>query len=426
MPGRKPEEAVLTPTQLVGVLLVPAFVLVLITWTAASVYLLIAGVRNGHRALALGRARRALAAITIADRHDEELRTSVVSLMATLPDDVVLPLASGTTHRAALDRIVAEAAVARVGRQALEALASERHAPKDNWRRIAAMRVLAAGSAAAPLVPILTRALDDDPEVVGASLSVLGRLEDRAAGLALIGALKDHKYAPSRIATYLDQSPAAIADALVPLLHHPDAQVRYWGATLVSRHRAPGVERDVEMLTKDPSPLVRKAAVATLAEIDGAAAVAVVQPLLADPIWYVRAHAARALAAANAVDTAEQIAALLADREWWVRLAARESLQQMGEEIWSVLVPYLDHADAFARNGAAEVLQNIGVLDSLIVLEAATSRPSANKVEMLRKIAAAGGTRMTEALLERVDESVRPRVRSLLVSLGLEPTEIRS
>ena len=416
----------LTPSQLVGVLLVPAFVLVFVTWAGASVYLLITGVRNGQRALALGRARRAFAAITVADRHDEELRTAVVSLMATLADDVVLPLASGTTHRASLDRIVAEAAVARIGRPALEALAGERRPPKDNWRRIAAMRVLAAGSAAAPLVPILTRALDDDPEIVGASLAVLGRLDDRAAGLALIGALKDRKYSPSRIATYLDQSPASIADALVPLLHHPDAQVRYWGATLVSRHRMPGSERDVALLTKDPSPLVRKAAVATLAELDGAGAVPAVQPLLADPIWYVRAHAARALAAANATDTADQIAPLLADREWWVRLAARESLQQMGEEVWSVLVPYLDHADAFARNGAAEVLQNIGVLDSLIVLEAATSRPSASKVEMLRKIAAAGGTRMTEALLERVDEGVRPRVRTLLTSLGLEPTQVRS
>jgi HEAT repeat protein len=417
---------VLTPSQLVGVLLVPAFLLVFVTWAGASAYLLIAGVRNGQRALALGRARRALAAITVADCHDEELRTAVVSLMATLPDDVVLPLASGTTHRPSLDRVVAEAAVARIGRPAIEALAGERRPPKDNWRRIAAMRLLAAGSPASTLVPLLTRALDDDPEIVGASLAVLGRLEDRAAGLALIGALKDHKYAPSRIATYLDQSPAPIADALVPLLHHPDAQVRYWGATLMARHRVPGVERDVASLTKDASPLVRKAAVATLAEIDSAGAVGAVQPLLEDPIWYVRAHAARALATAHATDTAEQIAPLLADREWWVRLAARESLQQMGEEIWSVLVPYLDHADGFARNGAAEVLQNIGVLDSLIVLEAATSRPSASKVEMLRKIAAAGGTRMTEALLERVDENVRPRVRSLLTNLGLERTEVRS
>ena len=140
-------------------------------------------------------------------------------------------------------------------------------------------------------------------------------------------------------------------------------------------------------------------------------------------MWYVRAHAARALGDAGGPDVAEEVAPLLADREWWVRLAAKESLQAMGEEVWAVLVPFLDHADPFARNGAAEVLQNIGILDSLIVLEAATARPSATKIEMLRKIASAGGTRMTEALLERVDATTRPRVLTLLQTLGLAPSE---
>jgi hypothetical protein len=92
----------------------------------------------------------------------------------------------------------------------------------------------------------------------------------------------------------------------------------------------------------------------------------------------------------------------------------------MGSEVWATLVPYLDHTDAFARNGAAEVLQNIGILDSLIVLEAATTRPSPAKIEMLRKIASAGGTRMAEALLDRVDADSRARVRDLLSTLGLE------
>jgi hypothetical protein len=58
------------------------------------------------------------------------------------------------------------------------------------------------------------------------------------------------------------------------------------------------------------------------------------------------------------------------------------------------------------------------------VLEAATGRPSADKIDMLRKIAAAGGTRMTEALLERVDSETRPRVRDLLANLGLEPAGV--
>jgi hypothetical protein len=33
---------------------------------------------------------------------------------------------------------------------------------------------------------------------------------------------------------------------------------------------------------------------------------------------------------------------------------------------------------------------------------------------------------MTEALLERVDDQARPRIRQMLASLGLEPTGVRS
>ena len=54
------------------------------------------------------------------------------------------------------------------------------------------------------------------------------------------------------------------------------------------------------------------------------------------------------------------------------------------------------------------------------------ARPSASKIEMLRKIAGAGGTRMTEALLDRVDPETRPRVRHLLETLGLEPAGAQS
>jgi len=249
---------------------------------------------------------------------------------------------------------------------------------------------------------------------------------DDIAATALIDALKESKYAPSRIATYLDHFERGIGGDLRPLLHHPDPNVRYWGATLLSRHPVEGIDRDLAALSADPVPLVRKAAVASLAQIGGPALADVARRLMSDPTWFVRAHAARALASTSDPDVAELIAPLLADREWWVRLAAKESLQQLGDEVWSVLVPYLDHEDGFARNGAAEVLQNIGVLDSLIVLEAVTARPSTAKLEMLRKIASAGGTRMTAALLERVDARTRPRVRALLETLGLEPAGVES
>jgi HEAT repeat protein len=411
------------PSQLVDALLQPVFGLVLATWAGASLFLLLNGVRNGRRALALEKGRRALARIDVPETDEEGLRTAVVSLFAVLARDIVLPLSVRGTGRPVLDRVVAEAAIARIGRDTLETLAATSAAPKYNWRRIAAMKLLAAG-AHPDLVALLRRTLEDmDPEIVGASLTLLGRIPDPAAAVALVEALKESKYAPSRVATYLDQFPLEIPDLFVPLLHHPDANVRYWGATLLSRDAGKHVASSLGALTDDPSPLVRKAAIASLSRVDKAAALPAARALLADEVWYVRAHAARALGDAGGPDVAEEIAPLLADREWWVRLAAKESLQTMGEEVWAVLVPFLDHSDPFARNGAAEVLQNIGILDSLIVLEAATARPSATKIDMLRKIASAGGTRMTEALLERVDVHTRPRVRTLLQTLGLAPTE---
>jgi len=411
------------PSQLVDALLQPVFGLVLATWAGASLFLLLNGLRNGRRALALERGRRALARIDVPETDEEGLRTAVISVFAALTRDVVLPLSIRGTGRPVLDRVIANAAIARIGRDTLEMLATTTAAPKHNWRRIAAMKLLAAGEHP-DLVALLRKTLDDhDTEIIGASLSLLGRVPDQAAAVALVEALKDSKYAPSRVATYLDQFPLEIPDLFVPLLHHSDPNVRYWGATLLSRDGGKQIAPSLLALADDPSALVRKAAVAALSRIDKVAALPAARSLLSDGVWYVRAHAARALGDAGGPDVAEEIAPLLADREWWVRLAAKESLQAMGEEVWAVLVPFLDHGDPFARNGAAEVLQNIGILDSLIVLEAATARPSATKIEMLRKIASAGGTRMTEALLERVDATTRPRVLTLLQTLGLAPSE---
>jgi HEAT repeat protein len=416
---------VLTPSNLLDVLLLPAFFLALGAWIVVSLVLLLRGLGGGRRALALARARQKLQEIANRQLEAESEHSALVALVATLPDSVLLPLGAGGPDDARSRRL-AEAIIARIGRGPLEALSVAASHPRHNSRRIAAMQLLARAQSPG-VTTLLARVVDDrDTEIVGASLALLGRVPDETAAAALIDALKESKYTRSRIATYLDRFGQPLGADLRPLLHHPDPDVRYWGATLLSRHPVDGIDQDLSALSADPAPLVRKAAVASLAQIGGPALGPVARRLLSDGTWYVRAHAARALASTGDAEVAEEIAPLLADREWWVRLAVKESLQQLGDEVWSVLVPYLDHEDGFARNGAAEVLQNIGVLDSLIVLEAVTAKPSTAKLEMLRKIASAGGTRMTAALLERVDARTRPRVRALLQTLGLEPAGVES
>jgi HEAT repeat protein len=181
-----------------------------------------------------------------------------------------------------------------------------------------------------------------------------------------------------------------------------------------------GLESELAALTEDPDARVRKAAIASLGRIGDRVAADSAVRLLADSVPFVRAHAARALGELERPDCAPKVAILLGDREWSVRAAAKQSLVAMGTEVWPVLMRCLDHSDGFVRNGAAEVFQNLGVLDSLIVMEAASDEPSPSKVDLLRRIAEAGGTRLTDSLVERAGPAMGGKVRQLLATMGLE------
>jgi HEAT repeat protein len=288
-------------------------------------------------------------------------------------------------------------------------------------RRVAALRLLNYGRHSSAIELLEAALKETDPEIVRAALSLLGSRSDRRSAGLLIEALSLTTCQPSRVATYLDQFPVPVLQQLRPLLQDRQPTVRFWAATLLGRYAGtPQLDAELAALATDSEATVRKAAVESIGKVGGPAAASMALALLNDPVWFVRAHAARALADLGRLDCASSVAALLSDRQWWVRVAAKEALEAMGPEIWADLVPFLDHPDAFARNGAAEVFQNMGVLDSLVVMEAATDDPSPAKIEMLRKITSAGGVRMTDALLERAGPRMRPRIRSLLEQLGLE------
>ena len=65
------------------------------------------------------------------------------------------------------------------------------------------------------------------------------------------------------------------------------------------------------------------------------------------------------------------VAPLLADESWWTRSAVKETLEAYPDDALERVASYLNHPDQFARNGAAEVLQNTGALDALIARVAA-------------------------------------------------------
>jgi HEAT repeat protein len=114
----------------------------------------------------------------------------------------------------------------------------------------------------------------------------------------------------------------------------------------------------------------------------------------------------------------QAVLALLADRDWTVRDAAKQTLADTGTTVASV-APFLTHADRFARNSAAEVLQNVGEFERLLVLEAkGPSDPE--RLRTLQLLVHAGGTWMRDSVLERLSADIRPRAQQLLVSMELQ------
>jgi HEAT repeat protein len=115
------------------------------------------------------------------------------------------------------------------------------------------------------------------------------------------------------------------------------------------------------------------------------------------------------------VDLAGLVTPLLADPEWWVRTAAKDALEAMGPEVVEHLIPSLSSPDAFARNSAAEVLQNLGILDALIIETIQTAEEAPERVDLIGKILAAGGPSLARIAVARADPSMTTSTRRLIV-----------
>jgi HEAT repeat protein len=187
---------------------------------------------------------------------------------------------------------------------------------------------------------------------------------------------------------------------LLHLLRDADPAVRFWAATLLAPYVGFG-DTALVALTRDEDANVRAAAVEALATRSGGEVREAVLALLDDPAWFVRVHAARAAGHVAGAAAAPDIARLLADERWWVRTAAKDALEGIGPDAVPALVPVLSSPDRFARNGAAEVLQDIGLVDHL-ALESPQS-------PLLARIYAAGGQKFREAAEARIARDRRFR-----------------
>lgn len=249
--------------------------------------------------------------------------------------------------------------------------------------------------------PLFAASLSDrDTEVREAGVRALGVLADRLpwARRLLVDTLRSGAVSRSRVAAQLEGVPE-LGGLLSPLLHDDQAPVRYWAAMLLGPQSG-AADGQLAALVDDADAGVRRAAIESLAERGERAALPRILARLDDDVMFVRAHACRAAATLGGSAAAPALIHLLGDEVWWVRTAAKDTLRGLGRAVVPLVVGVLDADDRFARNGAAEVLQDLGLVDDLL-----RTQPDA---PLLERIFAAGEEGLEAAARRRVGVEAGP------------------
>jgi HEAT repeat protein len=382
--------------------------------------------RHRRRVVELERAlsRPALAALAPLDRS-----RTVRDMLSNLPTLVVYRMAGNGELPAWVQEICAEYSLQHIGLVRMLRDATPHRGPNRKWRRISALHALVHARPDSIHALLRVALADADADIASAAATVLQRLGDRRAAEILIGGLRSARLPASRIAARLERFPIPLGDLLRPLLSDSRPEARYWSATLLRNDTGrDGLAAAIVPLVNDADASVRKAALLTLGRMVPDDAARLATQRLSDAAPFVRTAAITVLAEVGVQGTgrarrhalASSIAPALADREWSVRTAAKDALVKLGPTTWHEVAAQLSSPDAFARNGAAEVLQNIGVLDWTLRGIASGVRPSDEAVDVLRRALREGGAVMASAAALRSSAEPIPDVDKLLRSLQLE------
>lgn len=236
--------------------------------------------------------------------------------------------------------------------------------------RMGALAVLARGSDSGA-AGLIRDAIDaEDAGATNGLLRLASELPTADADALLLQVLVAGRLSRSRTATELEPRTARLRRPLVAMTKSADPEIRYWAVTLLrSLMDRATAARAVRACAGDESPSVRAAVAEALGALPAGTATGALRKLLNDDVFYVRSHAARAVAESRDESLAQDLLPLLADRNWWVRAAAKEALGALGDTGIRIALAALAHEDAFARDGALEVIASSGRLVDLNAVE---------------------------------------------------------
>ncbi len=212
-------------------------------------------------------------------------------------------------------------------------------------------------------VPGLARLLESrNYRVADAALYALGKIGTQES-LSEITKILDHptRWTQDRIAAAVEAVGRQATDLLILNLEEGTPQTRTLSAEILARVGGEEALPALRAALRDPNTDVRARAAAALGRLRDRDSLEPLLAALEDARWEVRSQAAKALGEIEDAAALPQLANALRDPEWWVRANAEEAMRRMGEAGEAELAAMLYDEDRFARETAAQALQELGV-----------------------------------------------------------------
>ena len=269
----------------------------------------------------------------------------------------------------------------------------------------------------------LIKVMDDPaPEVRLRAARALGGIGGAAAVSKLIAALAEpNRWSAMRIADILTDIGEEAVDDLIREMGELPVASRLLVIDVFGRVRSLKAIPVLRDLLADAEPDIRARAAHALGQIGDPGSATDLIGCLSDEAWPVRAMAAKALGRIPGNEQVEALCEALTDSEWWVRANAAEALKHKGEQGKDALVGMLDSSDTYASEQAVLMLQESGVLDTLI--SQLDSEEKAIRDRSLFVLARMVDLRRTHLLTDMAERHPDQRIRQLLTMLlGLPET----
>ena len=265
-------------------------------------------------------------------------------------------------------------------------------------------------------VPELKELLRDPKEEVReAALFALGRIGTREALESMLDALDSGgRWSQEKVAEAVEEAGDESRRVLVGLVRDGNPSRRAFAAEVMGGIGGAEEAVHLEEALEDEEVDVRARAADSLGRMRHRLARPALLLALDDPAWEVRAQAVKALGKIGEELDAPRLAEMLRDDAWWVRNNAAAALREMGETGERPLLEMLWDEDRFARETAAQALEEGSIVERLVKdMREGDENPEAGRV--LHRLAEIGsvGT-IIQVLSDLPDAKVKARLVGLL------------